>query len=68
MYIWNIAVTRNASVIEQQQGKSSQVIVPSEQILARDQNVAVAIFGAKHADELKDQSADLLVVNVRQGV
>lgn len=67
MYIFTISAVRLTSVLEQQQGKSSEILATG-QILAKEQNTAVAIFGAQNAEVLKKVSGDLLQIHVRQGV
>lgn len=44
------------------------VVPPDNEIVARDMNVAVLTFGAKHADALEGFDAINGIVHIRQGV
>lgn len=66
-----IAVTRNATPMEQQQGKGETVVVPPDNtIVASHINTAILFFGAKHAKQILEAggSPDYFVVQVRQGI
>lgn len=68
---WTMAMTRNASPADIAAGKGETVIVPPETFASsNNQYAAIAVFGAKHAEEiLADKGpADFLVFHTRQGV
>lgn len=67
--IFNIAVTQLPTPLEvQQENRQEKMIVAPDTILARDQNIATVVFGAKHAKEILAANPDLLQLHVRQGV
>lgn len=68
---WTMALTRNASPPDVAAGKGETVIVAPETFAcSNNQYAAIAVFGAKHAEEiLADKgSPDYLVLHSRQGV
>ena len=63
-----IIVTETPSPLDAQKGVNEKIIAGPETVVARDNNVALLIFGANHAEEIKAASSDRMVVQYRQGV
>lgn len=66
MYVWTISAVKKASIVEQQNGKSSEIVAVGN-VVAPEQNAALVMFGAKNSEALAGVSTDLLLVTVRQG-
>lgn len=62
-----VAITKLPNIAEQQAGKSESLVLPYTAVTARDQNVALLLVGAAHADVLESLAdhGDQLQVKIR---
>jgi len=63
-----IIVTETPSMLDAQKGANEKIIAGPETVVAKDPNTALLVFGANHAEAIKNASPDRMMVQFRQGV